>query len=265
MVSIIIQCKTNNVMAKSKELVEKFELISSRAWPAEDSRNLDGWTLRSSKGVTWRANSVLPFSSLINLSLDEAIESAVKYYQKRDLIPAFKLTNCCYPTNLDKVLDSKGFKKEMETYVQIAPLNNGSSDCGRFSVKISETLKQDWISAYFKLGEFTSFELENRIGIIKRIRTGKAFASVRAGGTTIGIGMGVIVDQALGLFGIITDPHHRGKGIASSINSALMSWGKERGASIAYLQVEKANSPALALYSKCGFSTLYDYWYRILR
>ncbi|MFW9849082.1 MAG: GNAT family N-acetyltransferase [Candidatus Thorarchaeota archaeon] len=252
-------------MANNYELVEKFELISSKAWPAEDSRNLDGWTLRSSKGVTWRANSVLPFSSLINLTLDEAIESVVQYYQERNLIPAFKLTYCCHPTNLDKVLDSKGFKKEMETYVQIAPLNNGSSESGRYSVKISEMLKQDWVSAYFKLGEFTSFELENRIDIIKRIQTGKAFASVRAGGMIVGIGMGVIVDQALGLFGIITDPHHRGKGVGSSINAALMSWGKERGASVAYLQVEKENTPALSLYSKCGFSIIYDYWYRILR
>ena len=68
----------------------------------------------------------------------------------------------------------------------------------------------------------------------------------------------------MGIFSIRTMPEFRRRGVGWSINCALSIWGEENGADTAFLQVEADNNPALALYEKLGFKTLYTYWYRIL-
>jgi GNAT superfamily N-acetyltransferase len=247
------------------QLTRHLEFVSARAWPAEESEDLDGWTIRAAKGITWRANTVLPHSQLRNISLDSAINKAIEFYRERNIPPAFKMTNCCFPKNLDQILYERGFRKEMETYVQTTPISSRYDTNGKFTVRMVPKIDQDWIAAYQKLGGFDDFANQQRLGIINRIVAKKAFASVRAGGEIIGIGMGVIDYDMLGLFGIVTDPKHRGRGIATSINEFLLEWGRVNGARVSYLQVEKENEPALSLYAKCGFKTVYDYWYRILR
>ncbi len=265
MVRIIILSKEVCTMDQIDQLTEHLEFVSAKSWPAEESKDLDGWTIRASKGVTWRANTVLPHSNLRDLSVQDAVETAIRFYRDRNIPPAFKMTHCCHPKNLDQVLEERGFSKEMETLVQTTPISASYEGNGKFSVRISEEIDQEWISAYNKLGGFDDFTSEQRIGIINRIESKKGFASVRAGGELIGIGMGVVDFDLLGLFGIVTDSKHRGRGIATSINDALLNWGQVNGARISYLQVEKKNKPALSLYANCGFRTIYDYWYRILR
>ncbi|MFW9910682.1 MAG: GNAT family N-acetyltransferase, partial [Candidatus Thorarchaeota archaeon] len=179
--------------------------------------------------------------------------------------PAFKLTHHCHPRDLDIVLDAMGFNKEMETYVQTKALPFPSDNGGKLSARISTEMDQEWIDAYSKLGMFESLTLQCRLEIINRIESMKGFARVEAQGEIIGIGMGVLQDEMLGLFGIVTEPMYRRKGVGMSVNAALMDWGKCNGAKTAYLQVEKQNKPAIALYAKCGFEICYDYWYRILR
>jgi len=65
------------------------------------------------------------------------------------------------------------------------------------------------------------------------------------------------------LFDIVTHPNFRNRGYGRQLVLDLLSWGKERGARIAYLQVMLDNAPALRLYSKVGFEEIYRYWYRI--
>ena len=252
-------------MDQLNQLTRHLEFVSAKAWPAEEYRELDGWTIRATKGITWRANSVYPHSPLEDYTLENAIQEVIEFYNQRNIPPAFKLTQFSYPKNLDQALDEYGFKKEMETYVQTTPISSNYDRNGKFSVQLSNKIEQDWILAYKRLGDFNDFTLTQRLGIIKRIESSTAFASVRAGGEIVGIGMGVCDYDMLGLFGIVTDPKHRGKGIGTSINEVLLDWGRLNGARVSYLQVEKRNEPALSLYSKCGFRTVYDYWYRILR
>ena len=84
-------------MDQTQQLTEHFEFVSARMWPAEESEKLDGWTIRATKGITWRANTVLPHARLTNLSVDDAVDESIRYYSERNIPPAFKMTNCCYP------------------------------------------------------------------------------------------------------------------------------------------------------------------------
>jgi ribosomal protein S18 acetylase RimI-like enzyme len=69
----------------------------------------------------------------------------------------------------------------------------------------------------------------------------------------------------VGLFDINTAPQWRRKGIGTQLVRTLLSWGKDHGASRAYLQVMKDNEAALALYASLGFTEAYAYWYRVKR
>jgi ribosomal protein S18 acetylase RimI-like enzyme len=56
----------------------------------------------------------------------------------------------------------------------------------------------------------------------------------------------------------------RRQGLAQDIVAALLAGAREAGASRAYLQVEAPNAPAIALYERYGFRTVfaYSYWDR---
>jgi GNAT superfamily N-acetyltransferase len=56
----------------------------------------------------------------------------------------------------------------------------------------------------------------------------------------------------------------RRRGAASSILAALAGWAQAGGAARAYLQVVEANEPAVRLYARAGFATLYGYHYRVM-
>jgi RimJ/RimL family protein N-acetyltransferase len=92
----------------------------------------------------------------------------------------------------------------------------------------------------------------------------KKFASVRERGSVIGISIGVIYQGWLGIFGVRTDEGHMRKGVAKSINRALITWAEEKGANNAYLQVEADNESAIQLYEGIGFRQKFAYWYRQL-
>lgn len=245
--------------------INHLELLSARAWPAISEVRFDGWIVRSDLGITWRANSVIPCNELKEHSLEDAIDEVIAHYRERGHSPAFKITESSAPPNLDSALDSKGFSKQMVTHFQTIEIEECPDFEDYYIVEINESPDANWITAYSTLGNFDSHTLDVRLGIINRIDLKRGFAEIRAGGEIIGIGMGVLDGQYLGLFGIITSEKHRRKGVGLSLSCALLEWGKKDGATIAYLQVEARNTSAISLYSKIGFATLYDYWYRILR
>ena len=81
-------------------------------------------------------------------------------------------------------------------------------------------------------------------------------------GTQSGIpGQKTLTDRELGIFGMLTAPGHRGRGVGAEILNSLLTWGRRAGATVAYLQVERDNLPAVRLYSGAGFVPVYDYDY----
>ena len=82
-------------------------------------------------------------------------------------------------------------------------------------------------------------------------------------GEVRGCGFGILEEDHMGIFGVVTHPSVRNQGIALKLVGHLLGWGRDRGAQQAYLQVSIHNLPAMGLYKKLGFEEKYLYWYRV--
>lgn len=251
-------------MAHSMNITE-FERMTARAWPAKESVTIGEWIVRANDGVTWRANTVLPFEELTSLTLAEAFQSVEKFYNARELPPAFKITSDSKPKELDSELQQRGYAKESETFVQTTSIEKILSADSSHEVQIEEELNPIWTARYCDVRGVDEFSLKTRLEIMERIPFQKGFALGVLDGIIAGIGLGVLQGEWLALFAIRTFSEYRRAGVATAVNRALAKWAKENGGKRAYLQVEASNTPAIALYSTLGFKTFYNYWYRILR
>jgi GNAT superfamily N-acetyltransferase len=245
--------------------ITDFEKMTALAWPAKESQNLDGWIMRANDGVTWRANTVLPFGDVSSISLENALEVVREFYEARDLPLAFKITSDSRPIELDNQLEQRGFVKESETYVQTTSIADILRNKVKIDVQIEKELTSDWIKAYADTREIDEFSLRTRLDIMKRIPFPKLFAIGSLDGHNVGVGLGVLQGKWLALFAIRTIEEYRRMGVATVVNQSLAKWAKKHGARNAYLQVEASNLAAMSLYSSFGFRTIYCYWYRILK
>lgn len=68
-------------------------------------------------------------------------------------------------------------------------------------------------------------------------------------------------DDWLGISGVWVSPERRRRGLALALLARLLGWGAELGATTVYLQVLSDNAPALALYTRLGFTPHHLYRY----
>ncbi len=249
-------------MVDQSQIIE-LEQVASNAWVAEEIERLGGWLLRANKGITRRANSVLPLGPPPPPH-DEAIEKVIKFYKERNLIPRFQMTEASKPIELDRDLSERGFSVGLQVEIHTAAINHLAQKEPAFDVLISNDISDGWLSVYSESSGYDEASMETRKDLMKRTALQKGFAIARIDRELAGVGFGVVENKWLGLFNIAVHPSMRGKGVAQAVNIALARWADQRGARSAYLQVESENIPALKLYAKLGFQHAYTYWYRKL-
>lgn len=254
--------------------IRLIETLAMRAWPAEESVVLWGWQLRFSQGITRRANSVWPNSLSLPTSdepeIGALLDAVETRYAAHNLPVRYQICPAALPVDLDRRLAGRGYAAVAPTHVQAVDLRSmidrtarTLSDGGR-QVRIESGWTEPWFDAYREAEGFGGHEANMRRVILSRIQAPAAYALLLHGSIPLAIGLGVVEEGYLGIFSMATVPAHRRQGAATKILHALGRWGREHGASRAYLQVMVQNKPAQALYARAGFATLYDYHYREL-
>jgi ribosomal protein S18 acetylase RimI-like enzyme len=243
--------------------IKELELLGHNAWLAEEKLRLGGWLLRADHGVTRRANSVLPLESP-GLPLVFAIESVLEFYNCRQLVPRFQMTETSMPVELDRELERRGFSIGLQVEVWTAPLTTLLSTHPSCETVIFSEISNDWTDTYNRSSGHDPSTIAIRLSIMERTLQPRSYAKALIGGVTAAVGFGVVEKPRLGMFNIASHPDMRHRGAATSVNTALGKWAQQLGAEYAYLQVEKDNIPAKALYTKLGFEFAYRYWYRDL-
>lgn len=245
-------------------LITELELIGAKAWPALVTTKLFGWLLRADKGITRRANSVLPVA-FTGKNLDSLIDEVEAFYTRRNLPVYFQMTEASQPPELDDTLQDRGFERELEVHVQTGDVDTIANSVPDVQAKVLSEPDDAWVSCYSKATGYDSDNISTRLAIMARAQNHRAYSLALIDDEPAAVGFGVVTDQWLGLFGIATRPEFRRRGAARAVNAALADWGKGLGATKAYLQVEVDNDPAIELYQHVGFETLYTYWYRLLK
>jgi ribosomal protein S18 acetylase RimI-like enzyme len=75
--------------------------------------------------------------------------------------------------------------------------------------------------------------------------------------------LGVLERGNLGIYSFIVNPKMRRKKLGSSLMNYVIKWCRKSSIYQIYLQIEKDNIPAIGLYKKIGFQSIYSYHYRI--
>jgi ribosomal protein S18 acetylase RimI-like enzyme len=220
----------------------------------------DGWLLRYSPGKAKRARSVNAIAAG-DLPLGEKIDYCRSFYARVSLPCIFRITPFSLPHSLDEALADAGFAAVQETRVMQLPL----PDEDPASIRRESLVALDAANFGDLLGELSGLDAGKRAAERERFaRSGlnAAYFAVQDNDRAVACGSVAIEGSLAGIFGMVTAPSHRGRGLASRIVLALLAAARNAGARTAYLQVDAANEPARHLYSKLGFRDCYAYWYR---
>ena len=254
-------------MNSSPSTIRLLEELSLNAWPALQTLCLNGWLLRFTEGYTRRANSVQPlYPASVEGSLITRIEHCESLYASaRRQNVVFKMTDAALPVNLDAVLAQRGYRREADTSVQTLTLPTfDAPDLTASQVTIEAQVTEEWLAAYMEIANLAAPHRPVLRQMLSRIVVPTtAFATLRRDGEIAAVGMAVAERGYVGLFDINTAPQWRGQGLGTHLVTSLLAWGRNNGATRAYLQVMRNNPAALRLYAKLGFEEVYGYWYRV--
>jgi N-acetylglutamate synthase len=237
------------------------EELSFRAWPAEHVLESEGWRLRAMRGVTRRANSAwlspAGATASTEASLDAALGKAEAFYASRGLPCQVHVTD----ERVDAFLAARGYTMEAPVSVQVAEsLADASEPGGAETCEIELAPSRAWFEAAAS-ARFASVAGVYR-ALLARLGERAAFARVDVDGEVAAVGLGVIEAGWCGVFSMLTLAPYRRRGLARQLLVGLARHAHERGAHKLYLQVERDNDAARALYASLGFSEAYGYHYR---
>ncbi|MBY9010330.1 MAG: GNAT family N-acetyltransferase [Candidatus Lokiarchaeota archaeon] len=247
--------------------VKRFQEFLMNAWPAEQYFFLNGWILRFTKGVTYRANSVIPIKYTGNSTLIENdIEMVENAYKSFNLPTIFTMHEYFEPKELDGALRTRGYVEQDRTNTLIMSIQN--LDLKHINNDFNYEIHYERVNEFsLLLAKFTKRdsyqqeiikEITNRILVPK-----KCFVIAKWRDENIGTLMGVLNPQGyFYIADVFVIPEFRRQKIASSmLKTVIKEWAMLKGAENIWLQVELQNLNAMQLYENLGMKKVYSYYY----
>ncbi|MEU6743379.1 GNAT family N-acetyltransferase [Streptosporangium sandarakinum] len=260
----------------------RIERCAALAWPAAVTEEREGWLLRHSPGVTRRrSNSALPPPAPVR-----SIEPVERFYRDRGVPVRVQISPVEHHRELDARLAGLGYRVESGVAVLTArtgdvvaatvrataiPAAAVRADAAREAVVRADAARAvpvevaddpgGWLAVFAELDGHSDSETVGR-EVISRIAGPAAFLSVSHEGRAAAMGMVVADSGWAGVFCMATRPDLRRRGLAAAVLGAGARWAAGQGADRLYLQVEKDNPAARALYERVGFTYSHGYHFR---
>lgn len=237
------------------------EDLSLNAWPSYQMQIYDGWILRFSYFYTHRTNCIEQIGPS-SIPLEDKLDYCEEIYEKWGT-PAIYKINPLIDSSFDQKLTERGYLIAHITEVMTMSLMDHKPGTSSSRVILREKISPAWLNALFSM-KGTVNQTHRLIvpSMYAAIPKDTIAAYVYDQDKIIGTGLGILDRDYIGLYAIHVDSRYRGLGIGRDICQAILDTSMEHGASYAYLQVVKGNTPAKTLYTSLGFQDFYTYWFR---
>jgi GNAT superfamily N-acetyltransferase len=244
--------------------------VMVEGWPPTERAALGGWMLRAAGGFTGRANSVLPLGDP-GMPLPQAVKAAEQWYAERQLRPVFSLVGpegfAVTDDVLGNLLASGGYTDVNRTVVMtgpvasLVPAGRGREPTvdGAEAVTVREG-RAPWPEWWAASDE----RRRRHRDIAQAIMAGspdQVLLSLERGAETVATARVAFAHAWAGVFGLHVAPGSRRQGLATALMGAAAAQARDRGIRSMYLQVERTNAPAVALYRRLGCATHHEYVY----
>jgi len=236
------------------------EELAMGAWPAIKTCFYDGWVIRLANGYCNRANSInMIYPSKIKM--EEKLNYCDEIFMRHNLPVAYKIAGCDEHKAIEQKLDELRYQKINETAVQVCDIS-AISKANYEGIIIRDEFDNQWKDSVIDFNRIEEKHIATFKKIIDSIAMEKIVVRKETGGKIAGCGYGVIGSGYVGVFDIVVNEKHRGKGYGREIVETIMSEAGKRGVRKSFLQVMINNPIAMKLYEKMGYRELYRYWYR---
>lgn len=240
------------------------QLLAQAGWPPERSATLGDWTLRWTRGVTGRANSVRVGGDP-GLPLPDALQQVNEWYGAQHALPLLQVPE---PWTADAELTALGWRVSRRTMVMTAPIEQLTPSGGPpqgTTVRGSDTPDDQWLEV---LEDVAPQDRQ----VLRAVLTGpgdRIFLGLHdeVDGRLLGVGRASTArlrdgrQRWAGITSVEVVPAERRRGVASALVATLAAWAAEHGCQTAYLQLLTDNVAARSLYERLGFRTHHHYRY----
>jgi N-acetylglutamate synthase len=244
-----------------RNLVQEIEALAARAWPPLTILDLDGWQLRSSGGLTRRANSVWPRGAGTRLDLDARLAQAEAFYLQGGLDPTVLVSPSAQPRDLDAALRARGYRATPEVEVRTRRLA-GLADAAPAGTAADLVSVGEWLPRWADAAGAASRAVTMAERMLARTLPDAAFAVVRTR-REVAVARGVLDAGWLGVDLLAATPGLRDADTGRALLAALGRWAEEGGGERAWTEVDTGDAAAVALLARAGFRRGYAHRYRV--
>jgi GNAT superfamily N-acetyltransferase len=228
------------------------------AWPATVTERVDGgWVLRATPGLDrGRSNHALPpCRALSEAEIPAAIDRVEAFARRQRIHAGIQVSPLMLHGPLMSELDQRGWGTRWPVLVLAGSTASAGPPPTGLALTVADHATPEWLSTWARCEPGRDVEAHART--VFPLLAGRA-TFARSGDAAVGIG--VESDGLVGLFCLAVDPARRRAGLGIAMVRALLA---QAGASIAYLQVEESNAPAVGMYERLGFSEAHRYCHRV--
>ncbi|HVL99548.1 MAG TPA: hypothetical protein VM324_09690 [Egibacteraceae bacterium] len=247
-----------------RDLVQELEALIHRANPPLTTLDVDGWQLRSARGLSPTANSVWPRATRGRLPLAARVEQVERFYANRRLAPRFLVSPSADPGNLDLVLAGAGYTATAPVEVRTARVERlADVDAAARGVTLSTAPAPSWLHAWARLAGQAEEVLDTAGALLGGVAAEQAFAHLHDVGAVVAVARGVCYGGWLGVDYLSTAPAWRTAATGRALLGALARWAAGHEAEQAYCAVDTADPAARQLIDGAGWRRAYSYRFRV--
>jgi ribosomal protein S18 acetylase RimI-like enzyme len=251
------------------------ERVMVDGWPPLERAELGSWMLRAASGFTGRANSVLPLGDP-GRPLPDAVQAAEAWYVERGLRPMFSLFGpegfTVTDDALGALLGARGYTDVNRSVVMTAAVASLVSATRRPSSEEGDGGDEGEAAVTVREGrapwpQWWAASDERRRGskdvaqAVMASSPDQVLLAAEVDGRTVATARVAFAHAWAGVFGLHVLPGSRRLGVATALMGAAAAEAQARGNASMYLQVERANAGAVALYRRLGCATHHEYVY----